>query len=82
MNFPYTIFLPLGGGVGGIPGTGGGVSLNSACHPNPCMNGGSCTENGGGYDCACVVQYSGPNCESKCPVAFGSHSMPLTQVMH
>ena len=29
------------------------------------MNGGTCTENGGGYDCSCVTQYSGPNCESK-----------------
>ena len=29
------------------------------------MNGGTCTENGGGYDCACPTQYSGPNCESK-----------------
>lgn len=49
--------------VPGGPGTPGG--LKSACHPNPCMNGGTCTENGGGYDCACVTQYSGPNCESK-----------------
>ena len=29
------------------------------------MNGGTCTENGGGYDCGCPTQYSGPNCESK-----------------
>lgn len=49
--------------VPGGPGTPGGIK--SACHPNPCMNGGTCTENGGGYDCACVTQYSGPNCESK-----------------
>lgn len=57
--------LLLGGGTGVpvVPGVGGGGK--SPCHPNPCMNGGTCTENGGGYDCACPTQYSGPNCESK-----------------
>lgn len=63
---------PKGGGTGvpGVPGGGGGVK--SPCHPNPCMNGGTCTENGGGYDCTCLTQYSGPNCEidecEKCDV--------------
>lgn len=61
---------PKGGGTGGPGGPGGGVK--SPCHPNPCMNGGTCTENGGGYDCACLTQYSGPNCEidecEKCDV--------------
>lgn len=56
----------LSGGPGGVgPGPGGGGRPKSPCHPNPCMNGGSCTENGGGYDCTCTAQFNGPNCESK-----------------
>lgn len=64
---------PKGGvtGVPGVPGVPGG-GVKSPCHPNPCMNGGTCTENGGGYDCSCLAQYSGPNCEidecEKCDV--------------
>lgn len=61
------------GGPGGVgPGPGGGGRPKSPCHPNPCMNGGSCTENGGGYDCTCTAQFNGPNCEidecEKCDV--------------
>lgn len=59
-------------GVGPGPGPGPGPGGKSPCHPNPCMNGGSCTENGGGYDCSCTTQFSGPNCEidecEKCDV--------------
>ena len=57
------LFFALGVGPG--PGPGPGPGGKSPCHPNPCMNGGSCTENGGGYDCSCTTQFSGPNCESK-----------------
>lgn len=48
------------GGEGELP-----TGSKNKCHPNPCLNGGTCRENGGGYDCTCVPQYSGPNCESK-----------------
>lgn len=63
----FIILLFISGGNYGGPGVGpgGGGVGKSPCHPNPCMNGGSCTENAGGYDCACTTQYSGPNCESK-----------------
>jgi len=35
----------------------------TVCHPNPCLNGGTCKENGKGYDCICDVQYTGSQCE-------------------
>ena len=33
------------------------------CEPNPCQNGGTCTDNGGVADCECALGYSGPSCE-------------------
>lgn len=39
--------------------------VSRICHPNPCLNGGTCKENGGGYDCICEKRFSGPNCESE-----------------
>ena len=33
------------------------------CHPNPCRNGGICTEANGAYICTCMEGYKGVNCE-------------------
>jgi len=34
------------------------------CDPNPCMNGGTCLDEGAGlFSCNCVPQWSGPTCE-------------------
>ncbi|KAJ8410513.1 hypothetical protein AAFF_G00194170 [Aldrovandia affinis] len=33
------------------------------CSPNPCLNGGSCTDTIGGYSCECKELYKGQNCE-------------------
>lgn len=33
------------------------------CSPNPCKNGGSCTDLVGGYSCSCPAGYSGITCE-------------------
>ncbi|XP_061083158.1 protein Z, vitamin K-dependent plasma glycoprotein b [Conger conger] len=33
------------------------------CIPNPCLNGGNCTDKVGGYSCACKEPYDGVNCE-------------------
>lgn len=68
----------IGGGTGGPGGPGGGVK--SPCHPNPCMNGGTCAENGGGYDCACLTQYSGPNCESKHYYLSSCSFLPMARI--
>lgn len=35
------------------------------CNSNPCQNGGSCGEGGGGYSCYCFPPYQGKNCESE-----------------
>ena len=35
------------------------------CHPNPCHNGGTCTEANGGYVCTCNEGYKGTECEGK-----------------
>lgn len=34
------------------------------CHPNPCLNQGTCSEGlDGTYDCQCVPGYCGPHCK-------------------
>lgn len=35
------------------------------CHPNPCLNSGTCVQVLGGYDCHCDLQYTGAHCEGK-----------------
>ena len=35
------------------------------CHPNPCLNEGTCSEAQNGYDCHCAIQYTGANCEGR-----------------
>ena len=43
------------------------VCDQSACSPNPCMNGGSCELNqdvDGGYECFCRNGYTGTDCET------------------
>ena len=33
------------------------------CSPNPCKNGGTCTDGLNSYSCSCQVGYEGDNCE-------------------
>ena len=33
------------------------------CHPNPCKNGGVCTEANGQYVCTCAEGFKGINCQ-------------------
>ena len=35
------------------------------CESNPCQNGGTCTNLVGAYECECVQEYYGDNCENK-----------------
>ena len=43
------------------------------CLPNPCLNGGSCTEDpgSGNYTCNCVSGYDGDNCENDIDECMG-----------
>ena len=34
------------------------------CSPNPCQNGGACTDEVAGYSCSCAAGYTGINCET------------------
>lgn len=47
------LFFVLGVGLGFGFGLGLGGKL--LCYFNFCMNGGLCIENGGGYDCLCII---------------------------
>ena len=33
------------------------------CDPDPCKNGGTCTDDINGYNCTCVPGYTGSDCE-------------------
>ncbi|XP_063067968.1 uncharacterized protein LOC134459536 [Engraulis encrasicolus] len=42
------------------------------CTPNPCQNGGTCTDKVGGYNCTCAEFHVGARCEtdiSQCPLS-------------
>lgn len=41
------------------------VRRKDRCQPNPCINGGSCTEVANGYECTCQNGYKGQNCQGK-----------------
>ncbi|KAL9961557.1 hypothetical protein ACROYT_G030517 [Oculina patagonica] len=53
------------------------------CHPNPCLNQGTCSEGlDGTYDCQCVPGYCGPHCKDICepcllwPCSHGGKCIP------
>ena len=67
------LVFPSEKGGSGPPGDGGqGGAPSNPCHPNPCLNGGSCKQNGNGFDCFCEVQYTGSLCEGECFMRFNS----------
>ena len=37
---------------------------NVGCDSLPCLNGGTCNEDGNGYTCTCDQGYSGDNCDT------------------
>ena len=39
------------------------IDINE-CSSNPCLNGGSCTDQVNGYVCSCQPGYAGANCET------------------
>lgn len=50
-------------GSGGMAGAGdGGGGGDGPCDPNPCKNGGGCTENGTTFTCDCAPGYEGDLC--------------------
>ncbi|XP_077978838.1 uncharacterized protein LOC144434258 [Glandiceps talaboti] len=44
---------------------GAGCEPVDHCDPNPCQNGGTCTNLPSSYTCECEAHYTGDNCESQ-----------------
>ena len=51
------------------------ISHQSFCHPNPCYNGGTCSEAISGFSCACPSDYTGPFCKGKKDMLFIDYSL-------
>ncbi|XP_067425480.1 brevican core protein [Emydura macquarii macquarii] len=54
---------------------GAGVNISGDCIPNPCMNGGTCSEEGDRISCICLPGYGGDTCETdleKCSTGWDS----------
>lgn len=54
-----------GPGYSGDPSTG--CVRQSLCSPEPCQNGGTCTENSSSFNCSCPVGYQGHLCQDDIP---------------
>ena len=48
----------------GYAGDGTTCTESDECSPNPCLNGGTCTDQLAGFECACPPGYYGPTCDS------------------
>ncbi|XP_073351591.1 protein Z, vitamin K-dependent plasma glycoprotein b [Pagrus major] len=48
------------------------------CEPNPCLNGGNCTDKVGGFQCSCSTPYYGPVCELGALVEKRNKERPLS----
>jgi len=35
------------------------------CDPNPCVNGGACSNGQDGYSCSCTTGWTGANCDTR-----------------
>lgn len=44
--------------------------VENKCEPNPCINGGTCSESEDDYVCTCREGFLGHSCESKKPLNF------------
>jgi hypothetical protein len=52
------------GGEGGQPGGAAGGGGDDPCDPNPCLNGGVCSDDAGSYACMCIDGYLGDRCQT------------------
>lgn len=64
---------------GGLPSRNAGAErgcpcLAGGCVPNPCLNGGTCTEDGAHLACLCLPGYGGSSCERR--ESHGASTVP------
>jgi len=50
------------------------IAYLSSCSPNPCQNGGTCTDGASTYTCTCQSGYTGTNCQTPPPSNYCSGS--------
>lgn len=54
------------------------ISETNQCSPNPCKNGGTCTDRNGKYECTCTIGFKGLTCEGR--AIHTSRSAPSKQL--
>uniref|UniRef100_A0A8C3S121 Brevican core protein n=1 Tax=Chelydra serpentina TaxID=8475 RepID=A0A8C3S121_CHESE len=63
-DVPWTATRPLPVLPTDSASLGAGVNISGDCIPDPCMNGGTCSEEGDRISCICLPGYGGETCET------------------
>ena len=50
------------------------MAVLDGCGANPCQNGGTCSNVAGGFECACLPEYTGVDCSTYVPMTVACNT--------